>query len=63
MLVKNDEIKAMVKSNGVYMYEVADRLNISEPTLTRWLRHELTTTRREEIVNAITAIAAEKKAT
>ncbi len=63
MLVKNDDLKVMAKSNGVYLYEVADRLSISEPTLTRWLRHELTTTRREEIINAITTIAAEKKAT
>ncbi len=61
MLVRNDEIKAMAKGNGVYMYEIADRLNVSEPTLTRWLRHELTAARREEIVNAITAISAEKK--
>lgn len=60
MLVKNDDLKALAKSKNVFLYEVADRLDISEPTLIRWLRHQLTPTRREQIVDAITTIAKDK---
>lgn len=60
MLVKNDDLKALAKSNGVFLYEVADRLNVSEPTLIRWLRHQLTPTKREQIVDAITNVAKDK---
>ncbi|WP_195411003.1 hypothetical protein [Ruminococcus sp. BSD2780120874_150323_B10] len=37
----NLDIRAAAKSAGVKLWEIADYFGISEPTVTRKLRHEL----------------------
>lgn len=49
----NDDIKREIKAKGLHQYKIADLLGISETTLVRWLRYELTPERRELIMNAI----------
>ena len=38
---RNEDIRAMARKNGVYLYEIAEVLGVSEPTFIRWLRKEL----------------------
>ena len=38
MIKHNRDIRARAKENGVYLYEIAEKLSVSEPTFNRWLR-------------------------
>ena len=38
-MFKNQDIRAYAKSKAVRLYEVADKLHISEPTMTRKMRY------------------------
>lgn len=58
----NQNIRDHAKNRGVFMYEVAESLGISEPTMTRWLRGKLTTERKASILNAIDLVAAQHAA-
>lgn len=60
--MRNSEIRAAAKQAGVFLYEVAERLQISEPTMTRLMRRELSDAVKLEIEKAIAQIAAEKTA-
>ena len=57
----NTDIRTAAKQNGVRLWEVADRLNVSEPTITRKLRRELPADEKQRIISLIDEIAAEKK--
>lgn len=57
----NIDIRTAAKQNGVRLWEVADRLNVSEPTITRKLRRELPADEKQRIISLIDEIAAEKK--
>lgn len=57
---RNEQIKKYAKDNGVYQYEIADALNISEMTLFRRMRHILSHEQENEIKNAIDRIVAER---
>ena len=54
----NQEIREYAAKNGVYLWEIALALGISEPTMTRKLRTELPDREREEIMRIINDIAA-----
>ena len=41
MIKHNNDIRTKARENGVYLYEIAEKLNVSEPTFNRWLRKEL----------------------
>ena len=58
----NKDIKTRAKEKGVFLWEIADHLNISEPTMSRKLRHELPQAEKERIFSIIEEIAAEKQA-
>lgn len=49
----NGDIKAMIKDAHSHQYRIADKCGVSETTLVRWLRYELTPERRMMILNAI----------
>ena len=53
----NNDIKAAIKKANLHQYEVADKLEIAETTLVRWLRYELTEERRNQITNAINELS------
>ena len=61
-MCKNLDIRASARGKGVYLYEVASVLGISEPTIMRWLRAELTDERRAAILEAIDRVAASRAA-
>ena len=54
----NQEIREYAAKNGIYLWEIALALGISEPTLTRKLRTELPDRDREEIIRIINDLAA-----
>ena len=58
----NKDIKTRAKEKGVFLWELADHLNISEPTMSRKLRHELPQAEKDRIFSIIEEIAAEKQA-
>lgn len=49
----NAEIRALILKHRIRHYEVASQMNISESTLSRWLRKELPLEKKQEILNAI----------
>lgn len=59
-MLANADIRAKAKCAGVRMWELADHLNISEPTVTRKLRHELPQAEKDRIFSIIEEIAKEK---
>ena len=53
----NQAIRETAKEKGVALWQVADKMNISEPTMTRKLRHELNKEETERILSIITELA------
>ena len=56
---RNLDVRSYAKEKGVYLYEVAEVLGISEPTIMRWLRTELTDERKAAMIEAIDRVAAQ----
>lgn len=55
----NKEIRRTARANGVPLWKIADKLGISEPTMSRKLRHELPEEQKEKILNIINELAKE----
>lgn len=56
--MKNIEIRTKIKESRIMQYEIAAKIGISEYTLCRWFRKELTSEQRMQILDAIAAIKA-----
>ena len=56
-MLANADIRAAAKGASVRMWEIADHLKISEPSITRKLRHELPQAEKERIFSIIEEIA------
>lgn len=52
----NQKEKSFARNNGVYLWQVADAMGISEPTLTRKLRRTLTDSDHEAFIAAVKKI-------
>lgn len=52
----NEALRREAKEAGIYLWQVAEELGISSPTLSIWLRHELSPERMEEAMAAIRKI-------
>ena len=59
MIKRNAEIRAAAKSAGVFLYEIAEKLDVSEPTFIRWLRKELDEPTKRKALTAIEEIKRE----
>lgn len=57
----NKEIKETALKNGVYLWEIADKLGIWDSTFSRKLRHELPDTEKQAIFKIIDELAAAKR--
>ena len=57
----NIDIKNYAKSKMVCIWEIADKLGISDATMTRKLRYELSNEEKELIVNTIDELSLSKK--
>ena len=51
--MKNLDIRMRIKENRLCHYEVAAQIGVSEYTLCRWLREELSAEKREAVNKAI----------
>lgn len=56
---RNNDIRAAAKENGVYLYEIAEKLDVSEPTFIRYMRKELTDAMKTKVLAAIEEIKRE----
>lgn len=53
----NNEIRTKAKEKSVKLWQLADELKISEPTMSRKLRHELPEAEKSKILALIDEIA------
>lgn len=60
-MLANNDIRETAKEKNVRLWEIADRLRISDPTMTRKLRKELTDREKAFYFDIIDQIAAEKE--
>ena len=56
----NKELRRLAKASGVPMWRVAKRLGISEVTISRWLREELSAEKRELILSIIEELSEQE---
>lgn len=54
-----NEIKQILKEKRIYQWEVAKALGITEFTLTRWLREDLSAEKAEQIMLAVDKVLKE----
>ena len=59
--LSNSDVRTKARENGVRLWEIADKLGISEPTITRKLRHELPADEKQRILAVIDEITAAKQ--
>ena len=62
MIKRNTEIRTAAKFASVFLYEIAEKLNVSEPTFNRWLRKELSDGMKTKILAAIGQIQLAQEA-
>lgn len=58
MKTANLELRRTAKANGVALWQIADKLGISEPTMTRRLRSELPENEKQKILDIINELAS-----
>ena len=56
---RNLEIRSAAKSAGVFLYEIAEKLGVSEPAFNRYLRKELPDGMKAKVLAAIEEIRHE----
>ena len=59
--MSNIDIRTMASANGVALWQIADALGISEPTMTRKMRKELNQDHKKQIFEIITILSKAKK--
>ena len=59
-MLENQDIRNTAKEKGVNLWEIAEYLKISDPTMTRRLRRELPQSKKNRILEIIDTIAQQK---
>ena len=62
MSCRNNDIREAAKDKGVFLYEIADRLSLTDGNFSRKLRKELPEKEKARIFAIIDELAAEKRA-
>ncbi len=62
MTERNADLREVIRTSGIKMYQVSERLGIAESTFYRWLRTSLPKEKREEIIEIIRDLAFENLA-
>lgn len=62
MQKKNIDIRTAAKESGVYLWEIAEKLGVSEPTLNRYLRKEMPNNQKAKFYSAIEQVKLEHQA-
>ena len=58
--MNNQEIKAVLRENHIYMWEVAKKLNVHETVFSRWFREELSEERKQLVLSAVEEIRLDR---
>lgn len=58
--MKNIKLRDYAKAHNVYLWEIAMKMNVSEPTITRKFRTELSDEESSKIMHLIDVISREK---
>ena len=56
----NERIKAAARDAGVYLWEIAEHLRMTDSAFSRKLRHELSDNEREQVLEVICKIKSMK---
>lgn len=56
---KNNDIRELAKNSGVCLWEIAERIGLSDSNFSRMLRYPLSIEQKGVIISAIHTIAAE----
>lgn len=59
MCRQNENVRKAARVAGIPLWAVAAKIQVSEPTLTRWLRVQLPHDKEERILSAIAELAQE----
>lgn len=60
-MTANQDIRTAAKQNGVFLWEIAEKLDVMDSNFSRKLRRELSDDEKQRIFSLIDNIAAEKK--
>lgn len=55
----NEDLRSAAKAKGVRVWQLAEKLNVSETTMAKLLRHELPNEKKTRLLAIIDEIAAE----
>ncbi|WP_288705544.1 hypothetical protein [uncultured Ruminococcus sp.] len=58
--MRNQDLRTYAKEKGVCLWQVAQALGISEPTMTRRMRRELSQQDKQAMRDIVDALAAKK---
>ena len=59
--MRNREIRMIARENAVFLWEIAERLGITDASFSRKLRHELPEDEKQKIFKIINDIAKERE--
>ena len=62
MIKKNTDIRKAAKESGVFLWEIADKLGVSEPTVNRYLGKEMSDSQKAKFFAAIEQVKLEHQA-
>ena len=60
MKLSNNDLREMAKAKNVRFWEIAEKMKISDPTMTRLLRKELPKEEKEKMILIINQIEKER---
>ncbi len=61
ILKANQKVRDAAKVAGIKQWEIANFLGISEPTIVRWMRTQMTADREKTVLHAIAELARKKQ--
>lgn len=59
--MSNQEMKRLIKESRCFYYEIAEKLDISESSFSKWFRKELTEEQVTKITEAVKQIVHDSK--
>lgn len=60
-MLANKDLRNIAKKSNVSLWEIADAMGISEPTMTRYMRRELPEQEKENLMQIIDDLAKAKE--
>lgn len=58
--MNNEQLRAVMRENNIYMWQVAKKLNVYETSFSKWFREELSEERKQQVLSAIEEIKLER---